>query len=193
MSFLALGIGLPKTGTTTLCKAFREAGIIALHHSAGWRLPPAGSLMVQAWKEGRSMNHYLHEVEVVTQLDSAGKDSNAWPQFNMGFLRAFRSEYPLAWIILHTRKPELTAISLRRWGICTEKIAADTPGITEKSTNSDITRWINDYYFAIRHEFKKDQRFLDFRVEDDPRERLTKAFKTPFPWWGVENPYGKDE
>lgn len=193
MSFLALGIGLPKTGTSTLTRACSEAGMHALHHSAGWRLPPAGALMMQAWREGRSMGHYLHEVEVITQLDSAGKHPDAWPQFSMDFLHAFRKEYPMAYIILHTRAPDIAAPSLRRWGLCNKIIAEATPGITVKSTDSDIMRWMNDHYFMVRNEFHKDQRFLDFRIESDPREKLTKAFKRDFPWWGVENPYERYE
>lgn len=143
--------------------------------------------MMQAWREGRDMHHYLHDVEVVTQLDSAGKHPEAWPQFNMDFLHAFRKEYPFAWIILHTRIPKNAVHSLRRWGLCSPEVTKVTPGIKPSSTNTDIERWMNDYYFKVRNEFHDDQRFLDIRIEGDPRKKLAEAFKREFPWWGIEN------
>lgn len=188
MSFKALGIGLPKTGTTTLCKAFREAGYIAIHHSAGYRLPPAGALMVDAWEEGLPMHHYLEGVEIVTQLDSAGKNKHAWPQFDLLFLKAFLEQYSGAYLILHTREQKQTIPSLKRWGLLTDKVADVTSGINTGSTDLDIGAWMESYYISIALNIPE-ERVIRIRIEEDARPILSKAFGQEFPWWGVANAY----
>jgi len=188
VSFKALGIGLPKTGTTTLCKAFREAGYIALHHSAGYRLPPAGALMMHAWKEGLSIGHYLEGVEIVTQLDSAGKHEHAWPQFDFLFLIAFLDQYPDAYLILHTRKQEQTVPSLKRWGLLGHRVVKVTPGIDHNSTDLDIGAWMASYYMAVQM-IIPEERLIRIKIEEDARSVLSQAFGRDFPWWGVANAY----
>ena len=187
-SFKALGIGLPKTGTTTLYDAFVKAGFQALHQNSGWRSPPAGNLMVQAWQEGLSIGHYLPFVEVVTQLESSGKHKHSWPQFSKEFLLAFRKEYPEAKIILHTRDPQKTLDSINRWGNFRERICKSAPGLDENASDVQIVTWIMRYYKNAREWFEGDPNFVSFDIEDmNVAETLSEAMGVEFPWWGRSN------
>lgn len=188
MTFKALGVGLPKTGTSTLCGALRSAGINALHQTSYWRSPPAGALMLQAMEEKLPLGHYLPLIEAVTQLDSCGKHVHAWPQLNDDFLRQFRKEYPEAVVILHTRRIDKTIRSIKRWGNLWDRLRASAPGLKADSPEHMVVRWIQEHYARVRNLFADDPYFVEFDIEDeDAQQALEDALQRSVKWWGVEN------
>lgn len=166
------------------------AGLHTLHQNSGWRQPPAGVLMMQAWSERLSIGHYLPNVEAVTQLDSSGKHRHAWPQFNREFLRAFCAEYPEAVIVLHTRDPRDTIRSMRRWGDFYDRVKASAPGLSSSASDAEVIDWIEDYYEETREFFSGDKRFVTFDIADPAaREKLELAIGRQVRWWGKANEY----
>lgn len=188
MSFKALCVGLPKTGTSTLHRALLSAGIQSVHHIAFKRSPPAGALMIQAMNEGRPLDTYLPHIEAVTQLDSAGKHVHAWPQCDKAFLRQFRKEFPEATVVLHTRHIPKTIRSIKRWGTLWDRLRASAPGLEDDSPEHMVVRWIQAHYAHIRTEFSEDPNFVEFDIEDpDAPQKLSTALGLEVKWWGVEN------
>lgn len=191
MTFKALGIGLPKTGTTTVCSALRQAGINALHK----RRPdqqPAGYHMLRAFRHGYKLGTFLPSgVEAVTQLDHMWNKSpqSCFPQEVRGFLRAFTAQYPEARIILHTRDPKLTLRSIKAWGNLRDRIPRSVPSLPDSCTDKELLHWIEQYYVRMRRLFKRHSHFVEFDIAD-PRapDILASAFGIEFPWWGVRNP-----
>lgn len=188
MSFKVLGVGLPKTGTTTLYEALLSTGLQVLHQKSGWRQPHAGVLMMQAMREQRPLHQYLPGIDAVTQLDNCGKGEHAWPQFDEGFLRQFRHENPDAVVVLHTRSSVKTINSINHWADFRERLCKSAPGLKPGASDTDLTVWQLKYYDFIRKFFTGDKLFLEFEIEDPcARERLELMIGRQVMWWGKAN------
>ena len=187
MSFVALGVGLPKTGTTTLHEAFLAAGYNSIHHAIR-RHPPAGALLYQAYLERLAVDHYLPDTDIVTQLDSAGKHQHAWPQRDMHFLKIFLKQNPAAWLILHNRDPEKTLSSVHRWGTLRQRWPASAYDMPDDISDKTFVEYIKNHYNEIRSNFSAN--LIEYDIDDPSEEivlKLENVFQREFPWWGVAN------
>lgn len=190
MSFVALGVGLPKTGTSSLAKALQKAGINAFHQRFRKDYPHVGELMLGAWEEGLPIDEYVGGmVEAVTQLDTLREGKNIWPQLCHEFLCAFVKQHPEAVIILHVRDPKKTLNSIKRWKDLRTRIEK-APGLRPGCSDKAVIGWIENHYANMRRLFSHNSRYVEFDIEDDPeriKTALSIALGRDLPWWGVEN------
>lgn len=190
MSFKALGVGLPKTGTTTLCKALSKAGINAHHQTFRKEYPHIGELMLQAYEEGFLLDEYVGGyTEAVTQLDTLRRGKSIWPQMNHEMLCAFVKQFPNAAIILHTRDPEKTLTSIKRWKDLRTRIER-APGLYAGCSDKVVIKWIENHYANMRRIFSHHPLYTEFDIEDpdhEIRHKLEGVLGRTIPWWGIKN------
>lgn len=188
MSFKALGVGLPKCGTTTLYLALKSAGIDCAHHTPFKRSPPAGLCMEQAMDEGLPMDTYMQGCEAVTHLVFAGKNKHTWPTCNNDFLLQFRKENPNTPIILPTRDLDDMLVSIKRWGDLWDRWRKSAPGLTYDATDSEFSDWVYDYNIRIKKLFLGDEFFMSYDIYDPiARERIELMLGRQITWWGKAN------
>lgn len=190
MSFKALGVGLPKTGTSTLCKALQSAGINAFHQTFRKDYPHVGELMLTAYEEGLPLDEYVSGmVEAVTQLDTLRDGKSIWPQMNHEMLCAFVKQNPHAAIILHTRDPKKTLDSINRWKDLRIRIER-APGLYAACSDKVVISWIENHYANMRRLFSHHPLYVEFDIEDpehEIRHKLEGALGCTIKWWGVSN------
>jgi len=187
---IAIGVGLPKTGTSSLAKALSSAGVNAFHQRFRKDYPHVGELMYQAWKEELPIDEYTAGmVEAVTQLDTLRDGKSIWPQLDYEFLCACVKQFPNIVPILHTRDPKKTLNSIKRWKDLRTRIER-APGLHAGCTDSMVIDWIENHYKNVSRIFSHNPRYVRFDIEDDPidiKDKLSKALGRKVTWWGVEN------
>ena len=119
-----INLGLPKTGTTTLSRALRRAGL----HVADWRIHDrqTGRDDIRGKLVGQIMYHdyfasgdplaRLDEFDAVTEMNALRPDNNFWPQTDFGLIDALERHHPGVRFVLSRRDPEATARSMMNWG-----------------------------------------------------------------------------
>lgn len=198
----AFVIGFPKSGTTTLDRAFEKAGLRTLH----WRLGDEflGKIIYQSHCAGRDPLERFVGYDCITQADVCINRSfsnrwmaslNYWPNLDFAVLAAIRRHHPDCWMILNYRDPAKIQASLSKWFGFQNRIAAvDVPGLPKGYGYQDdeIINWINAQYEACRQHYGDDPRFFEYDIEDPAAPELIAA-KTgiALPWWGKVN-VGKD-
>jgi len=172
-----LCIGFPKSGTTTLFKAFKKAGFDAVHRRRKGKKP-----------EGyRLYRSYIRDytwtgADVITQLDTCRKDVNVWPQLDYEFLK-WASQHSK--MILQYRSPEKILRSIKDHNDLRKRIAY-APGLFgAATTDGDILRWIEKHLIDAKRAVPE---ALKVCMDDsDARDRIAKFIGVDLPWWGVAN------
>lgn len=195
-----INVGLPKTGTTTLSKALRRAGLSV----ADWRIRPrqtrnpdiagkhVGRLMYRSYFDTGDPLSLLHEFDAVTEMSFVKFNFSAWPQTDWAILSAIADLHPDAKFLLSHRDPARTAQSMKNWNNLGEKRlpGSSIPGLPRGfgQTPQELERWVAGHYRFCRHVFAGSDRFLEYDVEDTDAPALIGAFiGRDLPWWGRIN------
>jgi hypothetical protein len=190
MALQVVNVGLPKSGTTTLYKAFLGAGFNAVHQNLPNKAGPAGIMLQRAHLRGWQMSAFLNGVEAVAQLDSSSAGNKfAWPQFDMDFIRG------MLWAgtkLVHlVRDPTATLDSMKHQGNPSLRDrVTKAPGLfgPKYTTDKDIWYWIQRHRRSIEREFSGAGHYIQIDINDqDASDRLADFFHRPFPVWGHEN------
>jgi len=105
-----LVVGFPKSGTTTLQRAFAETGLSSGH----WRIgsKAIGRLIYDGFYEQGDPFHHLDGYEAITQMDYCNHETtqdgerrflNVWPNLDIPLLLTIRRMYPNCKFILNYR------------------------------------------------------------------------------------------
>ena len=190
-------IGFPKSGTTTLQRAFRRAGLTSAH----WGTPMGlcGYLIYQDYRAGRNPLHQLRRYECITQADVTSPDVHRdgeplvfWPQLDFELLDAIERRNPDVKFILNRRHVPDIIRSINGWyDMRTRLTQAEIIGLPagRGRTDEELRQWIEGHYRACEERFAGSPKFLDFRIEDPKaRSRLERFTGVRLPWWGISNP-----
>jgi len=195
-----INLGLPKTGTTTLSRALRRAGL----RVADWRVradqtsDPAlvdqllGKLMYADYFASGDPLARLGEFDAVTEMNALRFDTNFWPQTDWGFLDAIQRHHPGVKFLLSYRDPQKTARSMMNWrNLGTKRLPEnDIPGLPRGygGNTDDIARWVEGHFAFCRRVFAGADNFLEYDVEDsDVQTKIGGFLNLDLPWWGRSN------
>ncbi|WP_235823755.1 sulfotransferase [Actibacterium lipolyticum] len=193
-------MGLPKSGTTTLGEALKQAGL----RVADWRIRAGqsdddrinrrfvGKLMYDGYFENGDPLSMMPEFDAFTEIDVIRNGLNLWPQCDWGLLCAIRDRYPNAKFILTYRDPAKLSDSMGRWSNMgrTRLPSNAIPGLPEGygGTDAERIRWIEGHYAFCRKVFDDTDGFLEYDVEDeDAPNKVSRFLDLELPWWGVAN------
>lgn len=183
-------VGFPKSGTSTIQRAFVESGIRSVH----WKcdLGHVGEIIYENYYSGLDPLVSLKGFDAITQADvclpAIGK--NYWPNLDFSVLATVRRYHPDCLFILNWRDPQATAASICQWGDLRERLAScDIPGLPKGYglKPDELVRWIENHLEAARI-FFRDANFLelDITAQDAPA-KLGTAMGLEISWWGREN------
>lgn len=183
-------VGFPKSGTSTIQRAFTESGLRSVH----WHCPLGyvGEIIYENYFFGQDPLMSLRSFDAITQADVClpplGK--NYWPNLDFAVLSSIRRHHPECLFILNYRDPEATVSSICRWKDMHARLAmSDIPGLPRGyGTNTkDLVQWIEGHHEAART-FFRDSNFveIDIAAEDAP-DKLGAAMGMKMAWWGRAN------
>ena len=192
-----VNLGLPKSGTTTLGEALKQAGL----RVADWKIRPGqsatmrgyvGKLMYDGWFGTGDPLHYLGDFDAFTEIDIVRDGKNLWPQTDWALLSAIRALYPGVKFVLSYRDPEKHADSMRRWSnLGTRRLPQHAiPGLPEGygAKPGELERWIAGHADFCRQVFAGSADFLEYDIEDPEAKTRIEAFLgIELPWWGRAN------
>lgn len=196
MSLKVYIAGPPRTGTSTLAEALRQAGLNAAHGREPVSNRPLALLIEQAFTEKRDPLYYVSRgVDAVadTHLTRSPKwgKVTAWPTFETGFWEALRKHNPACKVILPLREPGSWIDSLNRWKDLRERIVrSDLPGLPKDkgAEDKELADWLLDYQQRVILTFAGDPNFMAFELGcKDERRELEAFLGFKLPWWGVKN------
>ncbi len=201
-----INIGLPKTGTTTLSKALRRAGMKV----ADWRIKPGqtdneeivgkhvGKLIYQSYFDTGDPLAVLNDFDAVTEMSFVKFNFTAWPQTDWALLSAISECHPNAKFLLSYRDPAQTANSMKNWTNLGEKRLPlnSIPGLPRGfgHRQDELVTWISGHYKFCRHVFAGSNRFLEYSIEDpNAPQQIGSFLGRDLPWWGRANLNHKTE
>ncbi|MHA6345185.1 sulfotransferase [Roseivivax sp. CAU 1761] len=198
---MVVNLGLPKTGTTTLARALRRAGL----RVADWRIRPGqgaaaltgrlvGRILYEDYfASGAPLARLGRDFDAITEAGAmAPPDRIYWPQTDWALIDAIRRTRPETLFLLSMRDPEAAARSMRRWhGLGTARLPQHSvpglpPGFGARA--AQLARWIDGHQRAIPAFFAGDPRFLAYDIADPEAPRRIGGFLgLDLPWWGRAN------
>ncbi|MCC1493447.1 sulfotransferase family protein [Cognatishimia sp. F0-27] len=195
-----VNLGLPKSGTTTLAKALRSAGLRVADHRLRRRQTRdpelAGSFVGRQIYEGYFGSGdplvRLQGFDALSEISVLTEKACFWPQGDPAILNAMRQQHPDLRFVATWRKPEAICTSMDRWGdLGRARIpAAALPGLPHGfgHLRGHRLRWIEDHYRTLDRLFAGDANYLRLDVADpDAADRLGAHAGLVLPWWGIAN------
>ena len=189
-------LGFPKSGTSTIHQAFREAGL----RSAHWVVRDGfcGHLIYRDHRQGRNPLSSLSDYDVIAQPDICrpweerdGEPLVYWPQLDFEIITAIEEHNPEIRFILNRRDVDSLINSISNWASLRNRIIrSDVPGLPQGSgrTDDELRAWIEGHYAACQDHFAGNPRYLEFDIADPTAHQRLEAFAgTELPWWGVAN------
>ena len=187
-------VGFPKSGTSTLQKAFAKSGIRSAHWKHDGKV--VGKMIYDGWFDEGDPFFHFDDVDAITQMDFCNSPNpgdplqSYWPNLDISLLIAIRKMYPNCKFILNFRSPNATTNSMSRWYNLQQRIIqSDCTGLPKgRGSLEEIERWITTHIDAIRHVFQEDENFLDLDIaSSDARTTLETFLGRKLSWWGVAN------
>ncbi|MEO9820144.1 MAG: sulfotransferase [Paracoccaceae bacterium] len=200
MTLRIVNLGLPKTGTTTLARALRRAGL----HVADHRIRPrqskdkslhdayVGDLLYKGFFETGNPAYFLEPFDAITEMSVLREDMSIWPQMDFAIIDALRRHNPKIKFLGSNRDHFALSQSMLAWSnLGTERLPNGViPGLPQGygSTTKEREQWIQGHYAHLRAIFHHDETFLEYDIADsDVRRRLEGFLGIPLPWWGRAN------
>ena len=196
MSLKVVNLGLPKSGTTTLGEALKQAGL----RVADWKIRPGqpgprgfvGKLMYQGYFETGDPLALMPDFDAYTEIDIVRNGLNLWPQTDWGLISAIREHHPGARFLLTVRDPAKLSDSMQRWSNLGSFRLPNSavPGLPEGygGTDAERIRWIEGHFKFCRQVFAGADDFLEYEVTDPAAPKRIGAFLgIELPWWGIAN------
>ena len=195
-----VNLGLPKTGTTTLARAMRRAGMKSADH----RIKPhqteddslhnvfVADLLYKGFFETGDPLHHLHEFGALTEVSLLRQGRSVWPQMDFSLLRAIRTHHPDVRFLASNRDAFSLSQSMLAWSDLGASRLPNSavPGLPQGygETTKERMQWIEGHYATLRQIFKGDAQFMEYDIADtNIRKRLTDFLGIDVPWWGRTN------
>ncbi|SFE18305.1 sulfotransferase family protein [Roseivivax sediminis] len=197
---MIINLGLPKTGTTTLSRALRRAGL----STADWKVRAGqtddaamhgafvGEILYTDYFATGDPLARLKVFDGITEMNALSPRGNYWPQTDWALIDAMRTHHPETRFILSWRDPARTAGSMMRWkAMGTRRLPRhQVPGLPKGwgGTETELARWIDGHQRFCAAIFAGSDRFLAYDIEDrEAPARIGAFIGRALPWWGVSN------
>ena len=195
-----VNLGLPKSGTTTLARALKIAGLktadyrIRRHQTDDAALQGAfvGKLMYDGYFHSGDPLSLMDDFDAFTEINVLREGLNLWPQTDWGLLDAIRKHHPGVKFLLSGRDPKAISDSMLRWSnLGLERLPQNAiPGLPLGfgETGHERVQWIESHYAHIRKLFDGADDFLEYDVGDKAAPDKIGAFLgRELKWWGRAN------
>ncbi len=200
MSLQVINLGLPKTGTTTLARALKTAGLKTADHrirryqttNSALHGAFVADLLYRGYFETDDPAAYLTDFAAISEMSCLRGGRSLWPQMDFAIIDAMRTQHPDA-VFVATRRPTWdTSQSMLGWSdLGTDRLPErDIPGLPQGygDTSKQRETWIDAHYRHITQLFAGDARYLELDVTaPDAPKRLAKHIGHDIPWWGQAN------
>lgn len=200
MSLQVINLGLPKTGTTTVSRALKEAGLkTADHRIRRYQTDDASihgafvaDLMYRGLYETGDPAAHLTGFHAISEMSCVRRGRSVWPQMDYAIIDALRRHHPDA-VFIATRRPAWdVSQSMLGWSdLGMSRLPdSDIPGLPKGfgATSKERETWINSHYAHIAQLFRGDDRFLELDITTDTAaDRLSHHIGRDLPWWGQAN------
>lgn len=200
MSLRIVNLGLPKSGTTTLAEALRQAGLTVADHRFGRRDLPAPVLRRMFVAEALYRGYFrtgdpgalLSEVDALSEISMLRSDKSLWPQMDFALLLALKQHNPEIKFIATWHDPYALARSMLAWSnLGTKRLpSAYIPGLPTGygQTSKEREQWIAGHYQSLERFFagRDDFMFVDVAAPDI-QIKLGQFLGLDLPWWGQLN------
>ncbi|UWQ89923.1 sulfotransferase family protein [Rhodobacteraceae bacterium M382] len=200
MSIQVVNLGLPKSGTTTLARALREAGYEVADHRFGRKALPHPTLRMafvaeriyQGYFETGDPMARLIGVEAISEMSMLRGDSSLWPQMDFALILAIKTHHPNVKFLASRRDAFAMSKSMLAWSnLGTTRLPmAQIPGLPAGygQTTKERMQWIDGHYTALAAFFAGRDDFLEFEISDpDAPHRIGAFLGRDLPWWGKLN------
>lgn len=200
MTLRVVNLGLPKTGTTTLARALRRAGLktadfrIRAKQTDNTDLHGAyvADLLYKGFFDTGDPGAYLQDFDAISEMSLLRKGRSLWPQMDFALLDALRRHHPGVKFLASWRDPFAISQSMLAWSdLGTARLpAANIPGLPEGygDTSAQRIAWIEGHYAHLQALFGDGDDFLQYDVADPTTRDLLSGFlEMPVNWWGRTN------
>lgn len=200
MTIRVVNLGLPKTGTTTLARALRLAGL----HVADHRIRPhqtdneklhgafVAKLLYRGFYETGDPGAFLTGFDAISEMSVLRNGHSIWPQMDFALITAIRQHHPGVKFLASSRDAFALSQSMLAWSdLGTNRLPeANVPGLPAGygETTAERIQWIKGHYDHLRTLFRDDPDFLEYDVADPSVRDLIGGFlEIPVEWWGKAN------
>ena len=195
-----INLGLPKTGTTTLTDALRQAGLTV----ADWKIrrgqskrndiigEHVGKVIYADYFDSGDPLARLDEFDMINEMSAVRHDRSLWPQTDWGLLAAIQDHHPNVKFLMTYRDPAKAANSMMRWNNLGKRRLpmADIPGLPRGfgASEDELARWLEGHFKFCRRVFQGCDNFLEYDIEDaDAQGKIAGYLGIDLPWWGQSN------
>lgn len=200
MTLVAVNLGLPKSGTTTLAKALRMAGLnVADHRLRGRNAAEPGQkglyvaeLLYRGYFQTGDPAALLPNVQAISEMSMLHDRLSVWPQTDLALIRAIRDHNPGVRFLASRRDAFAMSQSMLAWSnLGTTRLpASNIPGLPvgfgETSKEREI--WIEGHYATLAEAFAGRDDYLEFDVaKPEAPARIAAFLGRDLPWWGHLN------
>lgn len=200
MTLVAVNLGLPKSGTTTLAKALRLSGLTVADHRLRKRNAgdPArigayvAELLYQGYFETGDPLALIPHVEAISEMSMLHGTRSIWPQTDLALIRALRSHHPGVRFLATRRDSFAMSQSMLAWSnLGTDRLpGSGVPGLPVGFgvTTKQREQWIAGHYATLAEAFAGRDDYLEVDIADPAAPRRIAAFLgRDLPWWGRLN------
>jgi len=200
MTLVAVNLGLPKSGTTTLAKALRMAGLSVADHRIRGRNTPdqnlkgafVAELLYRGYYRTGDPAAYMPGVTAVSEMSMLTGNRSIWPQTDLALIRAIRRHHPGVKFLASRRDGFAMSQSMLAWSnLGSERLpAAPVPGLPPGygETSKEREQWIDGHYDTLATYFAGSDDYLEYDVADPSApDRISGFLGRDLPWWGRAN------
>ena len=200
MTVQVLNLGLPKSGTTTLAKALRRAGLRTADHRIRRRQTEetalhgryVGDLLYAGYFTGDNPAVDLRGFDAISECSVLKPGHSLWPQTDLALIEAMRRHNPGLKLLASRRRPFEMSQSMLAWSdlgrarLPVASVPGLPPGFGE--TSKERMQWIEGHYATLTRWFAGDPDFLIYDIEDPSAPDVIGAhIGRALPWWGRAN------
>lgn len=195
-----VNLGLPKTGTTTLARALKMAGLRVADHRIRPRQTDdaalhnrfVADLVYRGYFETGDPGARLPGFDAITELSLLREGRSMWPQMDFALIDAIRRHHPGVKLLGSRRDSWEVSQSMLAWsdlGVA-RLPASDIPGLPAGfgETSKERMAWIDGHYAHLARIFAGDPDYLEYDVSDPgARDAIAAHTGIDLSWWGRAN------
>ena len=166
---LVINLGMPKTGTTSLTKYFKQLGIECAH----WKTKDKriiGEAMTSSLHSKKPIFKDLPNVRCLTQMDFCRWTDKKrrisecfWPQIDM--LQTLVKRFPSAKFILTTRNVDSWFDSVSRWSDLLDRIRCSSSSLLRyNATDEEVKTWFVNHTNSVKA-FVESKNLMELTLE----------------------------
>ncbi|MYM56042.1 sulfotransferase [Thalassovita mangrovi] len=195
-----INLGLPKSGTTTLARALKIAGLKTADYrirrrqtkDTGLHGAFVGKLMYDGYFHNGDPLALMEDFDAFTEVNVLREGMSLWPQTDWGLIDAIREHHPGARFLLSYRDPKAISDSMLRWSnLGAERLPQNAiPGLPRGygETGHERAQWIAAHHAHMRKLFEGDEAFLEYDLADTSApQKIGNFLGIELKWWGRAN------